>query len=45
MPSTERENGEILPLLVAVLKVIILIFLLPTSQELTHWFLPVGVHV
>ena len=32
-------------LLVAVLTVLILIFLTPTSQEFIHWIKTVGIHV
>ena len=31
--------------LVAVITVLILILLLPTTQELVHWPIPVGIHI
>ena len=39
------KTGEIFPLLVSVLTVFIFIYLIPQRQELSHWFLTVGVYV
>ena len=33
------------PFIVAVLTIIILLLLLPKSQELIHWLIPVSIHV
>ena len=43
--SNERGNGEFLPLLVVLLTVIILLFILPTSQEIIHRFVIAGIPV
>ena len=45
MPSTERTNREKNMLLVSVLTMIILLLLLPTSQEFIRRFVLVCVHV
>ena len=44
IPSAERTNGDFFLLLVAVLTVLVLIFLLPKSQEFIHWIILVGIH-
>ena len=43
MSYSERKNRDFFPLLVSALKVFIFIFLLPSIQELPHWFLLLGV--
>ena len=44
MSSTDRTNGDVL-FLAEMLSVFIFTLLLPSIQDLYHWFIPVGVCV
>ena len=45
MPSTDKTSGENVSISHGIDTVIIFLLLLPTSQELIHWFVLVGVRV